>query len=184
MRINSRGLSLFDLIISIVLLIGILLAASNLLITFGRMSFNAGQDLATASEATMIVFDELSSRALESNLLQIPVTGVAGITNTVNADNTHTSFAVRVSPTGPATTSHTNDTTHYYWKLDDTLKYKSCVGTICSNDSTIVKNVDGVHFSYVPDRPNQVKMQVDLSTDGRTETLFTVVTARGRNAQG
>ncbi len=179
---DENGVTLLELLIAITLFTVLLLAASNLMISFGRISSNFIRNEASLMGTALGAFEDIVGKITISNLVTIPATTVVPNPVKVPPDN---SIEIRVAPAGAATSDHLNDTIHYYWQNGSQLMYKSKIGVLAASaDSVIAGDIVTVSFTPVAGSTNQVDVQiVTKPTEGPRETLRTIAVARSRSAQ-
>lgn len=105
---SNRGFTLAELIIAVALSAVVLLAASNLMINFGRFSSNVVRSEASLMGTALGAFEEIVQNINEANQVTIPSSKLDPPVSD--------SIDIRISPTGgPASASHNFDTTLTYW---------------------------------------------------------------------
>jgi len=181
MKRADCGATLLDLLLAVALFTIVLLTASNLMISFGKLSSNFVKNEASVMGTALGTFEDIVRKVTLANQLTIPATTV--IPSPVPTEAPYNSLEIRIAPTGPATADHTNDTIHYYWQDGCQLKYKSKIGVAATTGDSIVAE-DIVSFSVASPYPNQAEIGLTAKpANGPTETLKTLAVARARSAQ-
>lgn len=178
---SEAGFTLLELLIAAVLFTVVLLAGSNLLINFGTFSSNLVKSEASLMGTALGAFEQIVKRIEESNQVTINPTGFTG-------DTIVTSIAIRVPPTGPASSGHGSDVYHVYWvTTGGQLFHKSDTGALPAvpalGDTVIAHDILGTSsFSLVG--LNQVQVILDVQTAGNRgrEHLNTIAVARSSRA--
>lgn len=176
----SRGLSLLELIIAIVLFSVVLVGASSLLVSFGKFSFLTVKSDAALIGTALGTFEEIASRVRAGNKVRIRGT------------TTNPKHILKVRIDIPNTPANPNDDTVYKYWIDGTqLKYKSKVESIDAtgddDDETewrvIAKDITYFDFYFLDGTTNKIKLIMrTVAADGSKETLETTAVLRSRSA--
>jgi len=168
----GRGFTLAELIIAVALSAVVLLAASNLMINFGRFSSRVVRSEASLMGTALGAFEEIVRNINEANQVTIP------------AANT---IAIRVSPTGPASASHAFDTTFTYWLNAGSIRRTGAPGDPVGG-TIIAEDVVSLSFAPQASNPNNIVVALDAqAASGPTgelsrEHLQTTAVIRSRSA--
>lgn len=168
----GRGFTLAELIIAVALSAVVLLAASNLMINFGRFSSHVVRSEASLMGTALGAFEEIVQNINESNQVTIP------------AANTIT---IRISPTGPASASHASDTTLTYWLNAGNIRRTGAPGDP-GGGTIIAEDISALSFAPQAANPNNIVVTLDAqAASGPTgelsrEHLQTTAVIRSRSA--
>ena len=196
LKSSRKGFTLVELVIAVALSAVVLLAASNLLIHFGKFSANVVKNEASLMGTALGSFEEIVGKITAANEVFIPAANFAGVTTLPSID-------IRVGPSGQASSDHTNDIYHTYWIAGGQLYYKSAVGVhpvpavSPAVDTPIAKDVVAANSSFVTDPTDLNRVQVTLEVQpqaasgglpcatppcGPKEHLVTTAIMRSRSA--
>ncbi len=189
---TERGVTLLDLIVSVVIGAIVLFAASKLLINFGNVSFSFVKSEASLMGTAVGAFEEISGKITEANDVAIfPAAHISApsIAYPSSGCANGSCIQIRVSPTNlPATSDHSADSVFTYW-LSGRKIFKSIYpGSVTG--SAIAGDIDTLSFQQPPGALNKVIVQVTASAaSGSTaavqtskENLVTTATMRSRSA--
>ena len=180
----ARGVTLLDLIISVVIGTIVLFAASKLLINFGNFSANFVKAESSLVGTATGAYEEIVGKITRANKVTFPAPGRTGTD----------SIRIQVSPAGPASSDHTNDVLHEYWQENGEIRYKTGVGSIPNGSGmAIAGDIRSLSFAWADaDHQNKVTVQVQAkSASGAapaglnlsTETLSTTAVMREKGSQ-
>lgn len=182
-RLNrpDEGFTLLELVIAISLSAVVLLAASNLLVNFGKFSANVVKSESSLMGTALGSFEEMCATITRANQVTIPATNFAA-----------PSIDVRVSEAGSGASSvHTNDVFHTYWMTGGKLYYKNNIGApppAAGAGTVIAGDINLLSFTRPDADLNKVTVtlgaQAASGAKGATskEHLVTTVIMRSRSA--
>lgn len=172
LRKFKKGLTLIELIISIVLLSVVILTASTLLINFKKFYFDFVERQAELGEVSLGVLEEIVNRITISSMVYIPPAEPSRI-------------YIWVDNTDPGSTA--DDTVHTYYLDNNVIRYKYRVnGGPYSASKAVAQHIALLNFSLQYSGAlalNQVKINIGVVPPGSTQVNFeTTVIARAHSA--
>lgn len=172
---TSLGFTLAELIIAVALSAVVLLAASNLMINFGRFSSNVVRSEASLMGTALGAFEEIVHNINEANQVTIPSSKLgAPVSGSID---------IRISPTGPASESHTSDITYTY-----ELSGADLIRTVSGVSTTIAEDVVSLTFAPQALNPNNIVVTLEAAAASgpkgelSRERLQTTAVIRSRSA--
>lgn len=169
---TDEGFTLLELIIAAALFAVVLLAASNLLVSFANFSSNLVKSESSLMGTALGAFEEITARITKANKVCIKVTAAAmDVPATAYPADCAGSgcIQIRVSPEGVgASADHSHDSVYTYWQVGTQIKYQSKVwnpGTsafVTSTASVIAGDIkaDSLSFTVDPSRKNHVTIEL------------------------
>ena len=164
---TDEGFTLLELVIATVLFSVVLLAASNLLISFGSFSSNLVKSETSLIGTSLGAFEEITGKIEIANQVAIPSAGAAIAmppaaypANCVGIN----CIQIRVNtPGSPA--DHTGDTVYTYWWFGTQLFKFSCTGTagcaVVAAGTSIADNITKLEFDKDPILMNHITVTLD-----------------------
>lgn len=197
MKLPERGVTLIEIIVTVIIFSAMLFAMTRLMISFGRFASNY-----TKNEGTLMgnvaAFEHIVTKITASNQATFSASApiactIGGAPCTVNCPVGTCSIDIRVSPLGAAATfDHANDTHHYYWQdSSNQLCFASRTGTAASMKGKVLAD-RLISLSFASGgSSNKVSVGLIAQRDGNAddlkksprETFNTTAVIRGRNAQ-
>ncbi len=197
MKLPERGVTLIEIIVTVVIFSAMLFAMTKLMISFARFASSYTQNEGTLM-GNVAAFEHIVTKITASNQATFSAEAptacsIGGVECTVLPGCTTCSIDIRVSPLGAAATfDHANDTHHYYWQdSSNQLCFASRTGTsVPMTGKVLADRLISLSFAS-GGSSNKVSVHLVAQRDGNAddlkksprETFHTVAVIRARNAQ-
>lgn len=191
---HAKGFTLVELIIAVVLSFFVLLAAANLMVSFGRFASNPESSLLGTALGP---FEEIVSYISQANKVSIRATtgpdpnmDVPNIVYPGTSTANNSCIQIRVD-TANTPAVYTDDTVYNYWQnsaIPAQLLKSVCTGAGCSANEVIARNLHFLSFIRAKPIMNQINVILEARVasgpkgDISRERLETAAIMRGRDA--